>query len=140
VITKGVVGELRHRSAILMGVTLPVSQDQSRIEIALGGLEGVLDVGALEREISVAEHQHLDLSLRNSRKVGGLFRASAAREPTLLKTNSSHDEVGDLGGETQNRSATADLDVVRVRTQAKQLLTAVAAPAEERHEACRRPI
>ena len=79
-------------------------------------------MSALEREIRAAEYQHLDLPLRNVFEEGGraVSRLGRARADAI-EDDPSHDEIGDLGGETQNRSATADLDVVRGAPRQKQL-------------------
>ena len=122
VIAKGVESKLGQQSMVLMSVALPMGQDERRIEIAFDGLEAVLDVGDLGGEISVAEPKHLDLFLRHTLKDGG--RAVARLGPTLViaaENDPSHDETGHLVSDAQNGSAAADLDVVGVGTQAKQL-------------------
>ena len=79
-------------------------------------------MSALEREIPVSEPQHLDLSLRNVFEEGGRAVPCLGRaRPGVTENDPSHDESGHLSGEAQDRAATADLDIVRVRTQAKQL-------------------
>jgi hypothetical protein len=115
------VGEFGHQSVVLMSVALPMSQDDRRIEIAFDRLEAILDIGALEGEISIAEPQNFDLFLRDVFEKGGravprldLAQTGAAED------DPSHDEIGRLGGKAQDRSATPDLDIVGVCTQAKQ--------------------
>ena len=104
-----------------MSVVLPVGQDERRIEIAFDALEVVLNVGALGGEVAIAESKHLDLFLWNMLKNRG--RAISRLVPTPLvaaENDPSHDETRYLGSNAQNGSAAADLDVVRVGTQAKQ--------------------
>src|SRR5260221_7385308 len=60
VVPEGVVGKLGQEPVVLMSITLHVGQDQRRIEIAFEGLEMVLDLSALEREVPVAASHHLD--------------------------------------------------------------------------------
>ena len=107
---------------VLMSVALPVGQDQRRLEIAFDRLEAILDVSALEREISVAEVQDIDLFFSDALKEGGraVARLGSARAGTA-EDDPSHYEIGNLCGETQNCSAAADLDVVGMRAQAEQL-------------------
>ncbi len=78
--------------------------------------------GALEREVTVAEPQHLDLFFGNVFEKGGravsrlgLAQADAAED------DPPHDQIGHLCSEAQNRSAAADLDIVGVSAHAKQL-------------------
>src|SRR5271169_4375310 len=105
-----------------MSVALPMGQDQRRIEIAFDGLETVLDIGALKREIAVAEPQYLDLLFRDVFEEGGraVTRLDLART-RAAEDDPPHDKIGRLGGEAQDCSAAADLDVVGMRTQAQQL-------------------
>ena len=106
---------------VLMGVVLPMRQDERWIKIASHGLEVVLDVRDLGGEISIAEPKHLDPFLRHTLKNGG--RAVPRLGPTLFiaaENDPSHNETGHLLSDTQNGSAAADLNVVGVGTQTKQ--------------------
>jgi len=106
---------------VLMGIVLPVGQDERRIEIAFEGLEAILDIGALGGEIPVAESKHLDLFLGNILKNGS--RAVPRLGSTLripAENDPSHDETRHLGSDAQNGSAASDLDIIGVGTQAKQ--------------------
>src|SRR6516165_1578280 len=108
---------------VLVGIAEPMGQHQRWIEFAVEGLEVVFDVGALKREIPVAEFQNLDLFFTDVREKGG--RAGARLVPTragaAAEDDPAHDEIGYLGGETQDCSTAANLDVVGMGAQAEQL-------------------
>ena len=142
VIAEGVVSKLGQQPVVLMSVALPVGQDERRIEIAFDGLEAVLDVGALGGEIPIAEPKHLDLlSQKHAQERRPRCSAPRSRAGSIAAENDpSHDEIGYLGSDAQNGSAAADLDVVGVGTQAKQLQRPSPRPAEERGEASRRSL
>jgi hypothetical protein len=106
---------------VLVSVVVTVREDERRLEIAFDGLEAVFDIGALGREIAVAESKYLDLFLRHIFKHRS--RAVSRFSPTPLigaENDPSHDETRCLGSDAQNGSAAADLDIVGVGTQAKQ--------------------
>jgi len=107
---------------ILMSVALPVGQDHRRIEIAFDALEAILDIGTLEGKVPVTKTQDFDLLLGNIFEEGdgtvprlGLASAGGAEDYP------SHNEIGHLCSEAQDRSAATDLNVVGMSTQAKQL-------------------
>lgn len=107
---------------ILMSVALPVGQDHRRIEIAFDALEAILDIGTLEGKVPVTKTQDFDLLLGNIFEEGdgtvprlGLASAGGAED------DPSHNEIGHLCSEAQDRSAATDFNVVSMSTQAKQL-------------------
>jgi hypothetical protein len=79
-------------------------------------------MSALRGKVAIAEPKHLDLFLRNMLKNGGGAVPRLGPTPLIAAENDpSHDEARYLGSDAQNGSAAADLDVVRVGTQTKQL-------------------
>jgi hypothetical protein len=97
-----------------------MGQDHRRIETAFNALETILDIRTLEGKISVTKTKDFDLFLGDILKEGGrtiprlgLALAGGAED------DPSHDEIWDLGSETQNCSAAADLDIIGMGTQAK---------------------
>src|SRR5262245_12182128 len=122
VITKSVGRKFGQEPVVLMSITMPVGQHQRWFEITFYGLEVILYIRALGREISVAEPQYLDMLLRNVLEkrrcaVPRLRRAQAG----TAEDDPPHDQIGQLSGETQYRATAADLDVVGMGTQAKKL-------------------
>jgi hypothetical protein len=72
--------------------------------------------------VTVAEPQHLDLFFGNVfEKVGRAVARLDLAKTGAAEDDPPHDQIGHLGREAQHRSATADLNIVGVRTQAKQL-------------------
>src|SRR5271169_2855510 len=122
VITKGVVGEFGEKPVVLMSVTHPMGQDQRRVEVAFDGLEAVLDVGALKREIPVAKTEYLDLLFtRVFEKRGGAFPRLDSAQAGGAEDDPPHEEMGHFSREAQNCPAAPDLDIVGMRPQAEQL-------------------
>jgi len=114
VIAEGVVGELGQQPVVLLSVALPMSQDERRIKIAFEGLEVVLDIGALEGEIPVAEPQHLDPFSGNIFEKGGAVLRLSLAQAGAAEDDPPRDEIWRLCSKAQDRSVAADLDVIGV--------------------------
>jgi hypothetical protein len=100
---------------VLMSVPLPVGKDDGRIEITFDALEAFLNVGTLKGKIPIPKIQDFDLLIRNFfKEVGGTVPCLGLASSGSTKDYPSDNEVGDLGGNAQNRSAATDLNVVRM--------------------------
>ena len=121
VIAKGIESELRYKTVILVRVVLPMRQNQRGIEFPLHTLEAILDLGALKREIPVAELKYVDRLVSNVGEkrrcaVPRLSRANIRR----AKDGPADRKVGNLRREAEDRSAAADFDVVGMGTETEQ--------------------
>ena len=115
VVPEGVPGEFACQPVILMEVVAGVGEHDLRIDPQLQRLEEIFDLCARIGEKAVAEPVHLDPGGSEPGKKG------SGAPPGLLLSFSGrreHDPVDLEGrvraGERQQRSATPDLDVVRV--------------------------
>jgi hypothetical protein len=121
-ITEGIVGQLGNQPMILVSISVPMGQDQSRIKVGFDRLKVVLDLGTLEREIPIAKPTYIDPLVCNTLKecrcaVFGFSFANLG----CTEDYPSHCQVGDLRDKAQNGSTAANLNIIGMSTQAKQL-------------------
>jgi hypothetical protein len=121
-IPEGIVGQLRNQPMILVSVFRPVGQDQRWIEVGFDRLEVVFDLGALEWEIPIAKTS--DIDSRFSRPMKECSRALSGFRFTNFggaEDDPSHCQVRKLRNKTQHGSTAANLNVIGMGAQAKQL-------------------
>jgi hypothetical protein len=122
VISERAVGEPGQQPMVLVGIALIVGQNERGIEIALNLFETVLDIGALKREISITKAQYLYLFIANAFEERCCTISSLGPARTRSAENDpAHDEIAKVGSQAQNCSAAADLNIVGMGAQAKQL-------------------
>lgn len=126
VTSESIPREVRQKPVILVAVIPIVGEDQIRLKGSLDLLEIFLDVLALERKETALESLDDNSLPSGPAQEGSRARAGFPRTAALrAEHHPPNVELAVISDQLEQRSATTNLDVVRVRTQAKDVLDVI---------------